>query len=158
MRKMLPIRLIAAGAMLGSIGLAVAIPGAVAGAKKAPSVVSCTGLLGNTTDQLQSGCAITSGKPKTSGYAAAIVNGSDTGATVYWTSGTNTTETFTYTEITSTCPTYLDQAASLEVQEVATITGGNSKLTAGVQPSSNVCIYLGSDGTTLTVGDGSYSL
>jgi hypothetical protein len=153
MRKMLPVRIIAAAAMLSSVGLAVALPGAVAGAR-APAKAQCTGLLGNATNQLQSGCTVTSGAPKIGAYGAAVVNGSDNGATIYWTSGKTTTESFTYTGITSTCPTMLSVAATLEVSQVSDITGGTARLTVGVQPASDVCIYVGGDGTTIVNGDG----
>ncbi len=152
MRKMLPVRCIAAAALLGSAGLAVVLPASIAGAKT-PVTASCTGLLGGATSQLLSGCAATSGAPKISPYGVSVPNGTDTGGTIYWTDKTDTTVTFGYVTVTDTCGTYLDQASALEEQETETVTGGNSKLTTGAQPSSNVCVYIGSsDGTVLIVG------
>ena len=152
MRKMLPVRFIAAAAMVGSVGFAIAVPGSVAGAVT-PATASCSGLLGNATSQELSGCAITSGHPKISPYAVTVPTADDSGATIYWTDKTTTVVTFGYATITNTCSTYLDQSASLEEQETETVTAGNSKLTHGAQPSSDVCVYLGSsDGTVLIVG------
>jgi hypothetical protein len=159
MRKLLAVRFVAAAALLGSVGLAVALPGAVAsaGGPKPPVTVTCTGLIGNSTQQLQSGCVGTA-KSKVTAYGVDVPNSGDTGATIYWTNKDTTTITFTYASVTNTCPTYLGVAASIEEQETATVTGGTSKLTAETAPSSKVCVYLGSDSTVLIVGDGPSTL
>jgi hypothetical protein len=159
MHKLLPVRLVAAAALVGSVGFAIAMPGAIAGAggPKPPVTVTCTGLIGNSSNQVESGCVGTA-KSKVTPYGVTVVNGSDTGATVYWTNKDDTTLSFTYSGITNACPTYLDQAASLEEQETATVTGGTSKLTLETAPPADVCIYIGStDGSILVVGDGSYT-
>jgi hypothetical protein len=161
MQKNRPVRLAVAAAVACSFGLAIMLPGAMAGAVTHPAVtVTCTGLLGNSTQQLESGC-VGSGSPtkfKGSSYGVAVPNGSDTGATIYWTDKATTTISFTYATETNTCPTYLGVAASLEEQETATVTGGTAKLTLETGPPSNVCIYLGSDSTILVNGDGSYTI
>jgi hypothetical protein len=161
MQKFRPVRLAVAVAVAGSFGLAIMLPGAIAGAAvKPPVTVTCSGLLGNSTQQLESGC-VGSGSPtkfKGTSYGVAVPNGSDTGATIYWTDKDTTTITFTYATITNACPTYLGVAASIEESESATVTGGTSKLTLETGPPSDVCVYIGSDSTILVSGDGSYTI
>jgi hypothetical protein len=159
MHKMLPVRFVAAAALVGSVGFAIAMPGAVAGAKtKPPITTACSSLLGGETNQLLSGCVAT-GASKTTSDGVTVVASGDTSATIYWTNNKTTTETFSYNTVTSTCPTYLDYAATLEEQETATVTGGNTKLTENVASSpTNVCVYLASDGTSLVVSDGTLTL
>jgi hypothetical protein len=159
MNKVLPARIIAAAALAGTAGLVV--PAAISGASglpSAPITVTCTGLIGNATQDVQSGCVGSSSKAKVTPYAVSVPNGGDTGATIYWTGKTTTTLSFTYTSVTSTCSTYLDTAASLEEKETATVTGGTSKLTLETTAPSDVCVYIGSsDGTILVVNKGSYT-
>jgi hypothetical protein len=159
MKKLMPVRFAVIAALVGSAALAAALPGTVASAKgvKPPITVTCTGLLGNTSSQLESGCVGTA-KSKVSSYGVAVVNSGDTTGTVYWTDKTTTTISFTYASVTNTCPSYLGVAASLEEAETATVTGGNSKLTLETAPPSDVCVYIGGDGTYLIVGDGPYTI
>jgi hypothetical protein len=144
--KMVVIRLGVVGAALAcAAGLVVALPSApaVAKAPKPPVTATCTSLFGTETIQTLSGCTESSPKAKITSDGVTIPNASDTGATIYWTDNKTTTETFTYTTITNTCPTYLGDAASTEIQESATITGGTAKLTTGaVSGTSNVCVYI----------------
>jgi hypothetical protein len=156
MRKMSIVRFAASAALLGSVGLAVALPGGVAAASgpKPPLTASCSLLLGNATDQLVSGCAATSGAPKLTPDGVAIPNAGDTGATITWMNKKNVTESFTYASVANTCSTYGGATASLEESETATITGGNSKFTLQTEPASDVCIYIdGVNGTILVVGN-----
>jgi hypothetical protein len=46
-------------------------------------------------------------------------------------------------------------AASTEVSETSSVTGGNSGLTVGADTSTDVCVYIGTDGTALVVGGSS---
>jgi hypothetical protein len=158
MRKMSIIRFAAAATMLGSLGLAVALPGGVAAAKKGPVTGSCTLLLGNSTTQLVTGCT---GGASTS-VGVSVPNSGDTGATITFLNKKDVTETFTYSSVTPpSCPTnsYGNSSASvLEETESAAVTGGNAKFTAEPVASSNVCVYLDGDGTILVDGAGGINL
>ncbi len=159
MRKMSIVRFAAAAAMLGSVGLAVALPSSVAGAAKGPVTGSCSLLLGNSTAQLASGC--TGGKSTPD--AVSVPNAGDNGATITFLNKKDVTETFTYTQVTpEACPTnsYGNSSAGtiLEETENATITGGTAKFTDQAVPASNVCVYLDGDGSILVVGAGGISL
>jgi hypothetical protein len=153
MRKMLPVRVLAIAALASSAGIAML--GGTAGARvvKPPVTVTCSQLLGSDTQQIQSGCVGSSSKAKVTTNGIAVVNGSDNGATVYWTNGKTTILSFSYTTITSTCPTYLGVAASLEEQETATVTGGTAGLSKVATAPSDVCIYIASQ--IAVVSDGS---
>ncbi len=149
---------VAAAALLGSVGLAVALPGAVAGAAKGPVTATCSQLIGSSANQLLDGCSSASGA-KITAQGVAIPNSGDTGATITWLNKKTTTESFTYTSVTDTCATYGGAAPSLEEQETATITGGNSKLSLQSEPPADVCIYIdGTNGSILVVSAGSLSL
>ncbi len=153
MHKLLPVRIVAAAALVGSVGFAIAMPGgiAAAGGPKPPVTTVCSSLFGNATTQVLSGCTI--GKGKNTAYGVTVPNSNDTGATIYWTDKDTTIESFSYTPITNTCPTYLGVSASLEESEVGTITGGNTKLAENTpSPAADVCVYLGANSTTLVVG------
>jgi len=63
-----------------------------------------------------------SSKAKVTTNGISVVNGSDTGATVYWTNGKTTIVSFSYASITNACPTYLGVTATYEEQETATVT------------------------------------
>jgi hypothetical protein len=157
MHLKLPVRLVVAAAMAGSACLAVVAPATIAGAKgvKPPVTATCTGLFGQATNQLQSGCTGSSTKAKVTSYGVSVPNSGDTGATVYWTNKDTTVLTFTYTTVTNTCGSYLGYPASLEEQETATVTGGNSGLTTGVaQAGSPVCVYV-DGGQILIISAGS---
>jgi cytochrome oxidase Cu insertion factor (SCO1/SenC/PrrC family) len=155
MRKMLPVRIIAIAALASSAGIAM-LGGTAGAVVKPPVTVTCTGLLGSDTMQIQSGCVGSSSKAKVTTNGIAVPNSGDTGATVYWTNGKTTILTFSYTSITSTCPTYLGVAASLEEQETATVTGGTAGLSKVATAPSNVCIYIAGSQIAV-VGDGSFT-
>jgi hypothetical protein len=144
--KMLAVRLGAGAAALAcAAALVVALPGATAVAKapKPPVTATCSSLFGTESVQTLSGCVESSSKAKITTDGVSVPNSGDTGATIYWTNNKTTTETFSYTAITDTCPTYLGDAATTEVQETATITGGTTKLTTGqVAQTANVCVYI----------------
>jgi hypothetical protein len=153
MRKMLPVRVLAIAALASSAG--VAMLGGTAGAVvKPPVTVTCSSLLGSDTQQIQSGCVGSSTKAKVTTNGIAVVNGSDTGATVYWTNGKTTILSFAYASITDACPTYLGVAASLEEQETATVTGGTAGLSKVATAPSDVCIYIAGSQIAV-VSDGS---
>ena len=144
MRTTKPFRYLVAAALAGSAALTVALPGAVAGAGavKPPVTVTCSGLFGTSTQQLQTGC-VGSAKSKVTSYGVSVPNASDTGATVYWTNKDTTTITFTYSAGNiSACSDYLGLAPSDAETETATVTGGNAKLTTGIPYSSNACVYV----------------
>jgi hypothetical protein len=141
MRKMLPVRVLAIAALASSAGIAML--GGTAGASvKPPVTVTCSALLGSDTQQIQSGCVGSSSKAKVTTNGVSVVNGSDTGATVYWTNGKTTIVSFAYASITPTCSTYLGVTASLEEQETATVTGGTAGLSKVTTAPSDVCIYI----------------
>jgi hypothetical protein len=161
MRKMSFVRFAAAAAMLGSVGLAVALPGSVAGAKKGPVTGSCSLLLGNSTAQLLTGCTGGSSTPQ----GVSVPNSNDTGATITFLNKKDVTETFTYSGgNNASCPanSYGNSSASttsiLQEVENATVTGGNAKFTAEAVPSSAVCVYLDGDGTILVDGSSGINL
>jgi hypothetical protein len=141
MRKMLPVRILAIAALASSAGVAM-LGGTAGAAVKPPVTVTCSGLLGSDSQQIQSGCVGSSSKAKITTNGVSVVNGSDTGATVYWTNNKTTVLTFAYSTITSTCATYLGVAASLEEQETATVTGGNAGLSKVATAPSDVCVYI----------------
>jgi hypothetical protein len=160
MRKMSIVRFAASAALLGSLGLAVALPSGVAGAAKGPVTGACTtsgsgatdspALLGDATNQLLEGCAAAGSHVTPLGVAQ--VSGST--ATITWLNKKITTESFAYASVTDTCSTFGGATSTLEEQETATITGGNSKLTSEALPAVNACIYIdGSNGTVLVVAN-----
>jgi hypothetical protein len=152
MRKMSIVRFAASAALLGSVGLAVALPSGVAGAGvKPPATASCSLLLGDSTDQLLSGCAATSGSPKITPDGIVQTNATDTGATITWMNKKTTTESFTFSSVTDTCATYGGATSTLEEQETATITGGNAKLALQTEPPGNVCIYIDPNNSSILV-------
>jgi cytochrome oxidase Cu insertion factor (SCO1/SenC/PrrC family) len=152
MRKMLPVRILAIAALASSAGVAM-LGGTAGAATKPPITVSCTGLLGSDTMQIQSGCTGSSTKAKVTTNAVTVPNGGDTGATIYWTNGKTTIITFAYTSVTDTCSTYLGVAASLEESETATVTGGTSGLTKEATAPTDVCVYIA--GSQIAVVGGS---
>jgi hypothetical protein len=148
----LPTRLIVAAALAGSAGLAVVAPATIAGAKTVKPAVTatCTGLFGQESSQVQSGCTGSSSKAKVTSYGVSVPNSGDTGATVYWTNKDTTVISFTYSSVTDTCSSYLGYAATLEEAEIATVTGGTSGLTTGkASAPSDVCVYV--DGSQILV-------
>ncbi|MGH9919588.1 MAG: hypothetical protein ACRD6W_12080 [Nitrososphaerales archaeon] len=155
MPKSLPVRLMLVAAVAGTASLAILLPSVTAAAHgpKPPVTATCTNLFGGATYSTLSGCSATSGAPKISSSGFSIVNGGDTGATIYWTDKKYTTESFTYGTVSpDTCPTLLGSSAFLEETETATITGGNSKLTVGaVSGSADVCIYEDSNTNEIVV-------
>jgi hypothetical protein len=138
---MLPVRVLAIAALASSAG--VAMLGGTAGASvKPPVTVTCSSLLGSDTQQIQSGCVGSSSKAKVTTNGISVVNGSDTGATVYWTNGKTTIVSFSYASITNACPTYLGVTATYEEQETATVTGGTAGLSKVSTAPADVCIYI----------------
>ena len=150
MRKMSIVRFGAAAAMLGSLGLgmAVTLPSGVAGAAKGPVTGSCTALVGDSTDQVVAGC--TGGKSTPDGVSQP--NSGDTGATITFLNKKTVIEAFTYNSVAGApdCTAYTG-ANILEETEVASITGGTAKFTTGPVASSNVCIYISSSTGAITV-------
>jgi len=126
--------------------LVVVVPTVTASAKKAPATATCTALFGGATSDTLSGCSVTSGKPKITAQALDVVNSNDTGATIYWTNGKTTIETFTYgSPVTDSCPTDPELGQGTEITESATITGGTAKITTGaVSGSTDVCLWTDS--------------
>jgi hypothetical protein len=150
MRKMSFVRYAASAALLGSVGLgmAVALPSSVAGAAKGPVYGTCTALVGDSTDQVVAGC--TGGKSTPDGVSQP--NSGDTGATITFLNKKTVIETFSYTSVAGApdCTAY-SSATILEETENAQITGGNAKFTLGPIPSSNVCIYISTVTGAITV-------
>jgi hypothetical protein len=73
-------------------------------------------------------------------YGTQVDSGSS--ATIYWSTKTTTTVTFTYALPANTCPAFLGVAAANEVAETVTVTGGNSKLTDETYPTAqDSCAY-----------------
>ena len=160
MRKISIVRFAASATLLGSLGLAVALPSGVASAAKGPVTGSCVtsgsgatdspALLGNANNQLLEGCSAAGSHVTPLGVST--ISGST--ATITWLNKKTTTESFTYASVTDTCSTFAGATSSLEEQETATITGGNSKLSNQALPPVDACIYIdGSNGTVLVVGN-----
>ena len=141
MRKMSIVRFGAAAAMLGSVGLgmAVTLPSGVAGAAKGPVTGSCTALIGDSTDQVVAGC--TGGHSTPDGVSQP--NSGDTGATITFLNKKTVTESFSYSSVAGApdCTAYTN-ATILEETENASITGGTAKFTVGPVAGSNVCVYI----------------
>jgi hypothetical protein len=149
MNKHRSIRFVAAAVLAGSALSAAIIPAATAGASAAkvkPAIdATCTGFIGQTTtDQLMYGCS-TDNSLSSKVTAQGVQETSGSSATIYWEDKTTTTVTFSYTLITGAaedCPTLLGVAATAEVSEAVTVTGGTSKLTLGLVPKASlVCAY-----------------
>jgi hypothetical protein len=135
----------------------VVLPGSIASAgspktAKPPSVATCTGMLGQETSLILTGC---SGSAKITAYGLGIPNIMVTPSTavITWTDKKYTDLSFTETATAvDNCPTLGGGLAPLsEVTEVAMVTGGNTKLTTDVNHTSNVCVYAI---TGSNVGDG----
>jgi len=142
------IRFVAAAALAGSAIAAVVVPAATAGAgaakAKPPVYVTCTSFIGQSeTTQMIYGCTNDTGSSKITTNGVQVTSGST--ATIYWTNKATTTISFAYTLVTGAaedCPTLLGVAATAEVSEAVTVTGGTSKLPLGAVPTpSLVCAY-----------------
>ena len=138
----------ASAALLGSVGLAVALPGGVSGAAKGPVTGSCTALVGDSTDQVVAGC--TGGKSTPDGVSQP--NGTDTGATITFLNKKTVIESFSYSAVTGApdCTAYTG-ATILEETENAQIIGGTAKFTIGPVNPSDVCIYVSGTTGAITV-------
>ena len=150
MRKMSIVRYAASAALLGSVGLgmAVTLPSSVAGAAKGPVTGTCTALVGDSTDQVVAGC--TGGKSTPDGVSQP--NGTDTGATITFLNKKTAIESFSYSAVSGApdCTAYTG-ATILEETENAQITGGTAKFTPGPVAPSNVCIYISTATGAITV-------
>jgi len=150
MRKMSIVRYAASAALLGSVGLgmAVTLPSSVAGAAKGPVTGTCTALVGDSTDQVVAGC--TGGKSTPDGVSQP--NGTDTGATITFLNKKTAIESFSYSAVAGApdCTQYTG-ATILEETENAQITGGTAKFTLGPVNPSNVCIYISTANGGITV-------
>jgi hypothetical protein len=149
MRFNLPVRLIAAGAIVGA-GTLVMLPGvATAGTK--PVTVVCTTLSGTEASSSFSGCTPTSavgaggtGVTTLDSYVAPNFT-----ATVTW--GNSTTTNFggtlkiipyTVTKDKDKCPAIVGDTPVAEVVQKGTVTaGGTGTLTVGKPVSSTECVY-----------------
>jgi hypothetical protein len=146
------VRFVAAAVLAGSALSAVVMPaltGGNAGANTPPPPIyaNCTGFIGDTTTtQLLSGCTWqTTGTVLSTITPEAVQVTSGSSATVLWTDKKTTTLTFAYALVTGAaedCPTLLGVAPTAEVAETVTVTGGTSKLTKGIVPTTSlVCAY-----------------
>jgi hypothetical protein len=152
MRKMSMVRYAASAALLGSVGLgmAVTLPSSVAGAAKGPVTGTCTALVGDSTDQVVAGC--TGGKSTPDGVSQPT--GGDTGATITFLNKKTVIESFSYSPVAGApaCTAYgVGTGSILEETENAQITGGTAKFTLGPVASSNVCIYISGTTGAITV-------
>ena len=152
MSKKFAIRTVGAGALAAVATLAVVVlPSSIAsaGKTKPPSVATCTGMLGQETSLILTGCT---GSSKISPDGLGVTNLGASTAVVYWTNKKYTNFSFTETAVnTDACPTLGgDLPPAGEASETATVTGGNTKLTLESN-SSDVCIYSISG---FPVGDG----
>lgn len=148
------VRFVAAAALAGSALSAVVAPALTAGANTPPPPIyaNCTTFVGDTqTTQLLTGCTWqTTGTVLSTITPAAVQMTSGSSGTVLWTDKKTTTLTFAYALVTGPaedCQTLLGVPPTAEVAETVTITGGSSKLTKGVVPTTSlVCAYsVGSD-------------
>jgi hypothetical protein len=167
MRKFVPVRAVAVAALAASGGLAsiAAVSGGVAGAK-APVAATCTGGYGSTSTSgftsgvvsLLTGCTSTSTHVSTNGVNETTVSSDGTSGTgtVLWTTGKNTTYSFTQASGSATCPTYLDQSSALQLTITYTGVAGTAKVNAN--GGGDVCVYIGSDGTIYEQNAGSTTL
>jgi hypothetical protein len=136
----------AGGALVAAVGLTTAlvvvVPTLSAGATT-KATAKCKTLFGNDTLQSLSGCSKTGGTSTITADALSKVNSDDTGATIYWTNGKTTVETFTYSSpATDTCPSDASGAQGEEITESAKVTGGTAGLTKGtVSAKTDVCVW-----------------
>ena len=159
MRKLHPLRLVVVAALVGSAGLAVALPSGIAAAKKGPLTATCTGLFGGASQQVLTGCTSGSSKVTANGLSVVTITGATSGtSTVYWQSGKTTIESFSYvlTPGPGSCPTFEGTTANDVVTENVTVTGGNAKLTVGQTGTGTSCVYT-SGGSIYEQGLGSTS-
>ena len=157
----LPIRALAVVALTGSgvagVLLAMTSP---AEAIKAPVAASCTGISAQTTaSALASGGPVTAlvtgcsgGKTSPQGVDIYSVNSQETGGTgtIYWTDKKITTYTYSISNGSFSCPTFLGQPVYEEENVTTTNVGGNAKITAN--GSSELCLYAGTDGSVYEDG------
>jgi hypothetical protein len=151
------VRFVAAAALAGSALAAVVVPAATAGAAAKPKIyATCTGFIGQTTtDQLLYGCT-TDGTGVSKITAQGVQETSGSSATVYWEDKATTTVTFTYALVTGAaedCPTLLGVPATAEVAETVTVTGGTSKLSDGVVPTTSLVCAYSAGGNVIEVQD-----
>jgi len=143
--------------MAGSAAFAVVAPGAIAGAKGAkPDKVVCTGFSGTETSQSITGCT---GGPAASGTSVPgpVVNNSGT-ATVTWSDGNTSLESFSYTSKSGKadkCSPGAGETNVVEVKEKGSVTGGTETALTGGKVKSTVCVFSGASGITLSVYPGS---
>ncbi len=159
MHRHLPIRItICAAALAGSASLAaVAVPGGIAGA--AAKTLTCKSLTGSGTVSKQtisiSGCAGTaSGQTGTKGAGTATTNASkDSGtATIKWTKGKTSVESYTFKEDTGSsnnCPAKSGYVKLAKAVETGKVTGGTATELRGSAVTADACAY--SKGTKIYI-------
>ncbi len=146
----------AGGALAAVVGLTTALVVVVPTLGASATVnatAKCTTLFGSDLLQTLSGCSKTGGTSSITAIGLAKVNSADTGATIYWTNGKTTIESFTYSApVTDTCPDDASGAQGSEVAETARITGGTAGLTHGtIATKTDACVWT--DNTSVGNGD-----
>ena len=146
-----PVRLLAAGAIVVAMPLSVALQGEIAGA--ATQVTgACTTLSGSEASQTLSFCNDLSDTGG-GGTITAHESGKKGTASILWTSGKTTTESFTYKELTGSkdkCPAKAGYTAVAEAQETSKVTGGTATDLVGKKKlKSTDCAYK--SGSTIIV-------
>ncbi len=163
MRHHLLTRLMIGAALAGSVSLvAVAVPGGIAGA--AAKTLTCKTLTGSGTVSKQtisiSGCSGTaSGQTGTKGTGTATTNSSkDTGtATIKWTTGKTSDESYTFKEdlgSSNNCPAKSGYAKLAKAVETGKVTGGTATELKGSAVTADACAYSKS-GKIYIFNDGS---
>ena len=132
--------------MAGSAALAATgVPGGIASAAVLTS--SCTTLTGTSTAQNLSGCTGTASSLTGSKGSVTVVNNltTKTGvATVHWTTGKTSIESYSYTELFKTankCANKTGYTKIAEAPEKGTVTGGTATGMIGGAVISTACAY-----------------
>jgi hypothetical protein len=148
MKHKTPVRLLTVAAMAVPATLAVALPATTAFAgKPKPVAITCTGLSGNESSQVVSGCTdlpITGG-----GGTSTVLSGTSSMITFDSGSGNTATENFTIKSGSGKkdkCPAVSGMTSVVEVKQKGKVTSGTGTGTALVRGNAKatVCVYLDS--------------
>ncbi len=138
-------RLMAAGAMVAGMSLAVVAPGGIAAAKAKQVTGACTSLSGDETSQSETGCnqtGITGG----SGTISTVITGSSGTYTTDWASGLTSTGSVTFKEYLGKkdkCPAGPPGTSALaEAKSTSKDTGGTATTLIGSKKfKATTCAY-----------------
>lgn len=147
----LPVRLLAAGAMVVAAPLSVAFSAGVAGAS-GQVTGTCTTLSGGESSQTLSGCNDTADTGGSGTISTTLGSGNSGTSTITWASGKTTDESVSYKESLGKkdkCPAMSGDTALAEAKATSQVTGGTATdLIGSKKLKSTDCAY-----TNNTTGD-----